>query len=80
MCLAIPSQIVDIDKTDNVATIDTMGVRRKTSLDLLSEPVEIGDYVLIHVGFAMGKIDKEEALKSIEMYKTIIKDMEDGKI
>lgn len=80
MCLAIPSQIVDIDKTDNIATIDTMGVRRKTSLDLLSEPVEIGDYVLIHVGFAMGKIDKEEALKSIEMYKTIIKDMEDGKI
>lgn len=77
MCLSIPSKVVEIDKETNVATVDTMGVKRKTSLDLISEPVEIGDYVLIHVGFAMGKISEEEALESINIYKDIIKAMDE---
>ena len=77
MCLSIPSKVVEIDKENNVATVDTMGVKRKTSLDLVSEPVEVGDYVLIHVGFAMGKISEAEALESINIYKDIIKSMEE---
>ncbi len=76
MCLSIPSKIEHIDE-NNIATVDTMGVKRKVSLDLIDEPVEIGDFVLIHVGFAMNKIDKERALDSLELYKEIVQKMEE---
>ncbi len=76
MCLSIPSKIESIDK-DNIAIVDTMGVKRKVSLDLIDEPVEVGDFVLIHVGFAMNKIDKESALDSLEIYKEIVEKMEE---
>jgi hydrogenase expression/formation protein HypC len=76
MCLSIPSKIEHIDK-DNIATVDTMGVKRKVSLDLIDEPVEVGDFVLIHVGFAMNKIDKERALDSLELYKEIVQKLEE---
>ncbi|MDP3300397.1 MAG: HypC/HybG/HupF family hydrogenase formation chaperone [Sulfuricurvum sp.] len=71
MCLSIPSKIVEIDE-DNMATVDTMGVRRKVSLDLMSDEAAIGDYVLIHIGFAMGKIDHEDALESLKVYEQMI--------
>ena len=70
MCLAIPSKIIKIDE-NNMAEVDTLGVKRKVSLDLMPEPVKEGDYVLIHVGYAMGKIDEKEALESIEIYKKL---------
>ncbi len=76
MCLSIPSQIEEIDE-NNIALVDTMGVKRKVSLDLIDEPVEVGDFVLIHVGFAMNKIDKERALDSLELYKEIVQKMEE---
>ena len=77
MCLSIPSKITHIDEEHNVATIDTMGVERKASLDLIDEPVIVGDYVLIHIGFAMNKINEEDALASLEIYKEIIEKMEE---
>jgi hydrogenase expression/formation protein HypC len=70
MCLAIPSKVLKITE-DNMAEVDTLGVKRVVSLDLMPEPVEVGDYVLIHVGYAMGKIDEKEALESIEVYKQL---------
>jgi len=76
MCLSIPSKIEEIDE-NNIATVDTMGVKRKVSLDLIDEPVEVGDFVLIHVGFAMNKIDKERALDSLELYKEIVEKLEE---
>ncbi len=76
MCLSIPSKIESIDE-NNIAIVDTMGVKRKVSLDLIDEPVEVGDFVLIHVGFAMNKIDKERALDSLELYKEIVEKMEE---
>lgn len=77
MCLSIPSKITEIDEVNNVATIDTMGVQRKASLDLIDQPVVVGDYVLIHIGFAMNKIDEEDALASLEVYAEIIEKMEE---
>jgi len=77
MCLSIPSKITKIDKESNVATVDTMGVERQASLELIDQPVEVGDYVLIHIGFAMNKIDEEDALASLEVYKEIIEKMEE---
>ncbi len=76
MCLSIPSKVTKIDKEKNIATVDTMGVTRDASLDLmLNDEVKIGDYVLLHIGFIMNKIDDEDALASLETYKEIIEAM-----
>ena len=78
MCLSIPSKVVKIDKENNMATVDTMGVQREASLDLMSEDdVQIGDYVLLHIGFIMNKIDEEDALLSLETYREIIEAMDE---
>jgi len=76
MCLSIPSKIVEI-LPDNFAIVDTMGVKRKVSLDLMPEAVDIGDYVLIHVGYAMAKLSEEEALESLKIYEQMIKAIEE---
>ena len=64
MCLAIPGRIVELDAQNwNQALVDVVGVRRKVDLGLLQdEPLVPGDWVLIHVGFAMSKISEVEAL------------------
>ena len=78
MCLSIPSKVIKIDKEQNIATVDTMGVSRDASLDLMPEDeVKIGDYVLLHIGFVMNKIDEEDALASIETYKEILEKMDE---
>ncbi|MBW6489293.1 HypC/HybG/HupF family hydrogenase formation chaperone [Sulfurimonas sp.] len=78
MCLSIPSRVTKIDKEKNVATVDTMGVSREASLDLMEEgSVAVGDYVLIHVGFIMNKIDNEDALLSLEAFDEIARRMDD---
>lgn len=79
MCLSIPSKVIEIDE-NNFATVETLGVKRGVSLDLIGEEVKVGDYVLIHVGFAMEKIDTKIALESLEMYRQIAKEMEDETI
>jgi len=76
MCLSIPSKIVEIDE-DNMATVDTMGIKRMVSLDLMLDEVGLGDYILIHVGFAMSKIDDAEALQSLELYREMLEAMEE---
>ena len=64
MCLAIPGRIVALDaQNSNQALVDVVGVRRKVDLGLLQdEPPVPGDWVLIHVGFAMSKISEVDAL------------------
>lgn len=79
MCLSIPSEILEIDELNN-ALVQTLGVKRRVSLDLISEPCEVGDFVLIHVGVAMQKIDKEFAIESIKTYKGIVSKMQSGEI
>ena len=70
MCLAIPSKVIKI-KDDNTVIVDTMGSKRLASVMLLEEPAEIGDYLLIHVGYAMQKIDEKEALESLNLFREI---------
>jgi len=64
VCLAIPGQIVELDsRNSNLAVVDVVGVRRKVDLGLLQdEPPVPGDWVLIHVGFAMSKISQADAM------------------
>lgn len=66
MCLAIPSKIVEI--VEGMATIDVDGVQRKTSL-LLVEDARVGDYVIVHAGFALHKIDEAAAMESLRILK-----------
>jgi hydrogenase expression/formation protein HypC len=77
MCLSIPSKIKSINKEMNSCIVDTMGVERSASLDLIDKDVVVGDYVLIHIGFAMNKIDEEDALESLKVYKEIIDKMDE---
>ncbi|WP_305844329.1 HypC/HybG/HupF family hydrogenase formation chaperone [Photobacterium leiognathi] len=72
MCLSIPSQVVEVHEQDNSVTVDTMGVKRTVSCHLLTEPLNIGDYVLIHIGFVMSKIDEKDAQESLEMYRQLL--------
>lgn len=69
MCLAIPGKIVEIvDQENHIAKVDVGGVRRNVNLGLLVEQdVQVGDYVLIHVGFAMSKIDEHEAEQTVRL-------------
>jgi len=66
MCLAIPSQIVEI--ADDMAVIDVAGARRKCSLLLLEEP-RVGDFVIVHAGFAIHKIDEATAQESLDLLR-----------
>lgn len=79
MCLSIPSKILEIDTLNN-ALVETLGVKRRVSLDLIAEPCKIGDFVLIHVGVAMQKIDTEYAMECINAYKSIVSQMQSGTI
>jgi hydrogenase expression/formation protein HypC len=69
MCLGIPGQIVEmVDETQQIAKIDVSGVKRTVSVALLAaEGVKTGDWVLIHVGFAMSKIDEDEAQETMKL-------------
>ncbi|TPH89254.1 HypC/HybG/HupF family hydrogenase formation chaperone [Helicobacter pylori] len=73
MCLAIPSKVIAIN--NNVALLETLGVQREASLDLMGKSVKVGDYVLLHIGYVMSKIDEKEALESIELYQEMIAKM-----
>lgn len=68
MCLAVPGKI--IDRQDMLATIEMSGITRKVSLMLLPE-AQIGDFVLIHAGFAVQAIDEEEAQKTLALFKEL---------
>jgi hydrogenase expression/formation protein HypC len=73
MCLGIPGQILDItDATQKLATVDVSGVRRQVNIACIVDeehPVEscVGDWVLVHVGFAMNRIDPEEAQITLDL-------------
>jgi hydrogenase expression/formation protein HypC len=66
MCLAIPSKITKIE--NNMAVIDVDGVKREASL-LLVEDAQVGDYVIVHAGFAISKIDEQGALETLALLR-----------
>jgi hydrogenase expression/formation protein HypC len=69
MCLAIPSKVVKIDNM--VATVDVYGARRDVSLLLMPEEVRLGDYVLVHAGFAIQKVEKRYAEDSLNLIQEV---------
>ncbi len=75
MCLGVPMQVLDVKDDMVIAEID--GVRREASLLMLDEPVIAGDYVIVHAGFAIARIDPEEAQETLRMMRELFdpKDM-----
>lgn len=71
MCLGIPGRIVEIndDTGLRMGTVDFGGVRRDVCLAYLDEDVQVGDYAIIHVGFAISKVDEDEAKRTFEILK-----------
>lgn len=65
MCLAIPAKVVEISEGDQ-AIVDLGGVRKDVSLALV-EDVKVGDYVIVHVGYALTRLDPEEAEKTLAL-------------
>jgi len=69
MCLAVPARITEI--RGNVAEVEVAGVIKTVGLDLVPE-AKVGEYVLVHAGFAIQTVDEEEALKTLELFKEIM--------
>ncbi len=71
MCLGVPMQVVSIDGSDIVAEID--GVRREASLMILDDKVVVGDFVIVHAGFAISRLDEEEARETLALMREAFK-------
>lgn len=75
MCLAIPAKIVKIE--NGMGTVDVDGTQRQVSL-LLQEDARVGDYVIVHAGFAIHRVDEEEALESLRFLREMVAELEEN--
>jgi len=71
MCLGVPGRVVEVNGL--VALIDFWGTRRKVRLETVDQPVRPGDYVLVHVGFAIRRIPEEEVTETLAFYEQLIR-------
>jgi hydrogenase expression/formation protein HypC len=72
MCLGLPGKVIAVD--DLVATVDFWGVRRQVALQIVDEPVSVGDHVLVHVGFAIRRIPPEDVAQTLALYRDLASD------
>ncbi len=70
MCIGVPGKVISVDKESEIGEVDFGGVSRTVSMQLCPE-AEIGDYVLVHVGFAIQKLDKEDAEITLELLREL---------
>jgi len=73
MCLAVPGKVIDIE--GKTAVVDFGGVKREVRLDLLPD-VKVGDYVIVHTGFAIEKLDEKRALEILEAWAEVERALE----
>jgi hydrogenase expression/formation protein HypC len=77
VCLAIPGCIVEfVDESNQLAKVDFAGVRRTVNVGLIDGGAQIGDWVLIHVGFAISKVDEDEAMATLKLVQGMGADYE----
>ena len=71
MCLGIPGRVCDVRETEglSVGTVDFGGVRREVCLAYVADTVQPGDYVIVHVGFAISRVDEDEARRTFEVLR-----------
>jgi hydrogenase expression/formation protein HypC len=71
MCLAVPMEVKEIKTENNSALVSAGGTEREVRLDLVDEMPEIGDYVLVHAGYALHRIDEQTARETLELLEEI---------
>lgn len=71
MCLAVPGRVLGLEEGGHVALTDISGVRRRVNVDLLGDDVATGEWVLIHVGFAMSKISEAHAREQLHLLELL---------
>lgn len=76
MCLAVPVKVVAVE--GNEATVDIGGVRSRARLDLLAEEVRPGDYVLVHTGFAIRRLDPADAQETLKLFDELLSSADDA--
>ena len=76
MCIAAPAQVVEINREENTLFADFGGARQQAKMDLLPD-VEIGEYVLIHAGYAIEKLSEEAAKESLEAWEELLDFLEE---
>lgn len=74
MCLAIPAKLINFAPEGHFAQVDISGIQRKVNIDLLEEEVQKGDWLLIHVGFAMNTISEKEAKEQLRILSLLGED------
>lgn len=74
MCLGVPGKVIEV--RGQTALVDFWGVKRETRLDVVDEPVEPGDYILNHVGFAIRKIPAHEIQETLALYELLLQEAE----
>ena len=74
MCIAVPAEVLEI-KNGNIGVVDYGDLKQEVRLDLVD--VEIGEFVLVHVGFAIQKLNREDALQTRELFKEVYAAMEE---
>jgi len=72
MCLGVPGKVLAIDGLE--ATVDFFGVKKTLRLDIVDEPVQVGDYVLNHVGFAIRRIPPGEVEETLALFEQVLKE------
>jgi len=75
MCLAIPGKILQINKENHTALVDFDGIKQNVIIALILNP-EVGNYVIVHAGYAIEQMDENEALEAIEQWKEIAEDQD----
>lgn len=68
MCLAVPMEIIELD--DALATVEVAGVRRQVNVELVPEP-QVGDYVIVHAGYAIEKLSPDEAIETLDLLRQV---------
>lgn len=76
MCLGVPGRIISVDGA--IATVDFWGVRRQVRLDIVDEPVQPGDYILNHVGYAIRRIPAAEIAATLALYEELLAHAEES--
>lgn len=72
MCLGVPGKVLEVNGLE--ATVDFFGVKRMLRLDIVDEPVSVGDYVLNHVGFAIRRIPPSEVQETLALFEIVLRD------
>lgn len=73
MCLGVPGKVLEVDVAMQIATVDFWGVQKQVRLEICDAPVEPGDYILNHVGFAIRRIPPEDAAETLALYDELLR-------